>query len=308
MGTAARTGSFDALGHVFASALRRRRTLAQLVGRGIRRARGQRRDRPAGTASAQPERTTSSSRWLGETGRARGTDRPGVLAWLQWDINRRAVGSRRRGSRAARGLRRVGRWPARSSSAAQPGLWEEHTRRARSSPPASSTSPTKQCRSTCTPGQVRAFPRPMALDERSLDLLPEIAPLRVSQLGRHAQACGGTEAGRPPPSSDTPLDVVMVLFPERDPSGTHRAGAHQQPATQSSGSPRTRSTSRVTDVTRSDALALLVQGAEAYLIVGDDPRTAASAVDRRARADASHASRAAMEERVMSRRHVAAPT
>ena len=73
----------------------------------------------------------------------------------------------------------------------------------------------------------------------------------------------------------TPLDVMLVLFPERDPSGLtvlepiSAGDAIIRLAENSFNFPR-----HGRDAI--DALALLVQGAQAYRVVGDDPRTAAS--------------------------------
>jgi hypothetical protein len=115
-------------------------------------------------------------RWMQELVSA-GADRAGVLAWLQWDVNRRAV------TAADADL------VLHAGCVARDGL-------------AVLVSGTSGCgKSTLVAallaqgcqyvtddavpvdlgaGRIRAYPRPMALDDHSLDLLPEIAPLRVA--------------------------------------------------------------------------------------------------------------------------------
>src|SRR5207302_7402643 len=67
-------------------------------------------------------------------------------------------------------------------------------------------------------GRVRAFPRPMALDDHSLELLPEVIPLRlprseVDQKRVIAVRCSSTVV------DVRPFEVALVVFPERDDSG-----------------------------------------------------------------------------------------
>jgi hypothetical protein len=67
-------------------------------------------------------------------------------------------------------------------------------------------------------GRVRPFPQPLLLDDRSLDLLPEVVPLRsgLDTTGRRRLV-----ALRHPGASvqSAPRAVSIVLFPERDDSG-----------------------------------------------------------------------------------------
>ena len=113
-------------------------------------------------------------RWLDEPVVER-TDRPGVLAWLQWDINRRAVAA------ADEDLVLHAGCVARDSHAivvsGQSGCGKSTL------VAALVAAGLEYLTDEAVPvelhtGQVRAFPRPMSLDEHSLDLLPEIAPLR----------------------------------------------------------------------------------------------------------------------------------
>ena len=67
-------------------------------------------------------------------------------------------------------------------------------------------------------GKVRACPQPILLDDRSLDLLPEITALR-SGLNRGAEG-DSSRCGRRNRRMHRSLgDVSVVLFPERDDSG-----------------------------------------------------------------------------------------
>jgi hypothetical protein len=67
-------------------------------------------------------------------------------------------------------------------------------------------------------GRVRPFPQPLLLDDRSLDLLPEVIPLRS---GLDTTSRRRLVALRHAGSSfqDAPRSVSIVLFPERDDSG-----------------------------------------------------------------------------------------
>lgn len=67
-------------------------------------------------------------------------------------------------------------------------------------------------------GRVRPFPQPLLLDDRSLDLIPEVIPLRSgldTTSGRRLVAPRRTGH----PAEDTRRAVSIVLFPERDDSG-----------------------------------------------------------------------------------------
>ena len=67
-------------------------------------------------------------------------------------------------------------------------------------------------------GKVRAFPQPILLDDRSLDLLPEIAALRSGLDRVHGRRIVAMRSAKAPPQSIS-RDVSVVLFPEHDDSG-----------------------------------------------------------------------------------------
>jgi hypothetical protein len=125
-------------------------------------------------------------------------------------------------------------------------------------------------------GRVRPFPQPVLLDDRSLDLLPEITPLRSAvdaASGRRVVTMGPACAGREP----GPREVAIVLFPERDDSGVtllHPIGhddAIVRLAEQSCNFPGHEREAL-------EAIHWLVRGADAYEVAGGNPRTTARAI------------------------------
>jgi hypothetical protein len=262
------TGSFDALGHVFAVscddpglAAVIERAFAALAVLGD----------PAGWYRVRRHDDRFDLSWGGET-LVSSADCSTVLSWLQWDVNRRAVlaadadlvlhaGCVARDGRAivVSGASGVGKSTLVAAFVAQQCDYVTDE----ALPVEIST------------GHVRAFPRPLALDDHSLDLLPEIAPLRAppdhATHKRLVMMKPGLDVREHPR-----LEVAMVLFPERDASGltvmepVSRGEAVVRLAGNAFNFP-----SHGRDAI--DALARMVQGANAYRIVGDDPRAAASA-------------------------------
>ena len=120
----------------------------------------------------------------------------------------------------------------------------------------------------CT-GRVRAFPHPMALDDRSLDLLPEIAALPSlpdAVFHKRVVPLHPSRSALEHPS----FDVAMVLFPERDASGltiiepVSRGEAVIRLAEECFNFPN-HGRSAI------DALARLAHGAVAYRVMGERP-------------------------------------
>ena len=269
VGAAVRIGSFDALGHVFAVSSDDE-ALGLLVDQAFAAL-------AVGTETDRRYRVRNRNghfdlRWLDEPVVER-TDRPGVLAWLQWDVNRRAVQAAdadlvlHAGCVALRRRAVVisGRSGCGKSTlvAALAGAGLEYLT-------------DEAVPVDLTTGQVRVYPRPMALDDHSLVLLPEIEPLRCSQVADSYKRVVAPLPGSVC-SERVPLDVALVLFPERGVS----APTVLEPI--STGDAIVRLAENSFNFPRHgrdaiDALALLVQGAPSYRVVGDDLRTTVSAV------------------------------
>jgi hypothetical protein len=122
---------------------------------------------------------------------------------------------------------------------------------------------------------VRPFPRPIELDERSLELLPEIAAFGAPGKNRQKRVVvlpTGTSA-----RSHVPLRASMTVFPERDASGMRmlqhltEGDAIVRLAEQTFNFPSH-------ERTAIDCLTRLMRGADAYALIADDPREAAAAV------------------------------
>lgn len=262
----ARTGSFDALGHVFAVecpdaslALLLEEAFASLAVT----------EQPCGWYRVCRHHEHYELRWFDEVVVAN-TDRAGVLAWLQWDVNRRAVAaadadlvlhagcvSRDGQAVLVSGVSGCGK----STLVAALSILGFDYLTDEAVPVDLAT------------GCVSPYPRPMALDDHSLDLLPEIAAIRTHPGERSHKRLVAMQAVR----TDTPPEVVMVLFPQRDPSGltllepVSRGDAVVRLAENAFNFPRHGRTAI-------DALAQLVRDADPYVVVGDDPRAAASVV------------------------------
>jgi hypothetical protein len=125
-------------------------------------------------------------------------------------------------------------------------------------------------------GRVRAFPQPVLLDDRSLDLLPEVSPLRSgadSSSGRRlvAMRCARAQV------EQAPRDVAAVLFPEQDDSGLTmlRTVEHDRAvmrlAEQSYNFPGH-------EQEAIEGMHWLVRDANCYAVVGNDPRCSARAI------------------------------
>jgi len=265
---APRTSTFDALGHVFAVQCDES-ALLSLVERafGALAVTGD----PLGTYSVVRVGDRYDLTWRGEPVIA-GADRAGLLDWLQWDVNRRAIAA------ADAELVLHAGCVARDGHAV---VVSGASGSGKSTLVAALVSQgLDYLTDEAVPvgladGHVRAFPRPIALDDHSLDLLPEVAPLRA--------APGDIDHKRmvvmPSPINGNapPLGVTLVVFPERDDSGLtvlepiSRGDAVVRLAENAFNFP-----SHGRDGI--DALALLVHEADSYRVVGGDPRTAASAV------------------------------
>jgi hypothetical protein len=124
-------------------------------------------------------------------------------------------------------------------------------------------------------GRVRPFPQPLALDDRALDMLPEVPALR---LGRTETADGARlVALRSGASCDSTLQVAMVAFLEPETSGLTVV----QPV--SSGDAVVRLGERCFNFPRHGAAAIetltrLVRDANRIAVVGGDPRSSACAL------------------------------
>jgi len=268
-GAAVRTGSFDALGHVFAvrcddpsfglfveAAFQALAVTAE----------------PDGWYDLRSHHGRSELTWEDKVV-AGSTDRASAFGWLRWDVNRRAVASADAEVVLHAGCVAQGEHAIVISGAV--GCGKSTLVAALTSEGLEYLTDEAVPVDVCT-GQVRAFPQPMALDDHSLDLLPEIAALpsppdtvfhkRVVPLHPSRAAL-----------EHSVFDVAMVLFPERDASGltilepVSRGEAVLRLAEECFNFPDHGGGAI-------DALALLSQGAVAYRVTGDDPRAAASAV------------------------------
>jgi hypothetical protein len=125
-------------------------------------------------------------------------------------------------------------------------------------------------------GRVRPFPQPLLLDDRSLDLLPEVVPLRsgLDTTGRRrlvALRHSGTTV------QDVPRAVSIVLFPERDDSGV----AMLNPVDPDDAVVRLAEHAYNFpghETEAIEALNWLVSDARAFELVGGDPHASAQAV------------------------------
>ncbi len=269
LGAAVRTGSFDALGHVFS--VRCDDPAFGLLVEAAFHALAVTAE-PDGGYELRSHHGQSELTWADEIV-AQNTDRASAFGWLRWDVNRRAVASADAEVVLHAGCVAQDDHAIVISGAA--GCGKSTLVAALTSEGLEYLTDEALPVDVCT-GQVRAFPLPMALDDHSLDLLPEIAALpsppdtvfhkRVVPLH---PAC--------PLLEHSTFDVAMVLFPERDASGltilepVGRGEAVLRLGEQCFNFPN-HGRSAI------DALALLAQGAVAYRVMGDDPRATASAV------------------------------
>jgi hypothetical protein len=123
--------------------------------------------------------------------------------------------------------------------------------------------------------RVSPFPQPLALDDRALDLLPEIPTLRIGRT--HDAAARRLVALRSTAGSTSTLPVAMVAFPERDWSGVTVV----EPV--SSDDAVVRLAERCFNFPRHgrvaiDTLTRLVADGAAVAVVGGDPRGSARAL------------------------------
>jgi hypothetical protein len=115
-------------------------------------------------------------------------------------------------------------------------------------------------------GRVRPFLPPVPLDDRALDLLPEVSPLR-----------SGRDSVGAPEANHASRDVAFVVFPERDDSriamlhGLDRDDTIVRLVEHSYNFPGR-------EQQAIEAVHWLVRGADAYVVTGGDPRGAARAV------------------------------
>ena len=125
-------------------------------------------------------------------------------------------------------------------------------------------------------GRVRPFPQPVLLDDRSLDLLPEVAALRAganSTTGRRlvVMGCAPTAPGR------SSWDVAVVLFPEYDDSGvTLLRPVDPDDAVVRLAEHAYNFPGREAEAI--EAIDWLVRDAATFAVVGSDPRSGARAV------------------------------
>jgi hypothetical protein len=125
-------------------------------------------------------------------------------------------------------------------------------------------------------GRVRPFPQPLLLDDRSLDLLPEVSSLRSgldTKSGRRLVTLRGADAT----TREDPRTVSVVLFPERDDSGI----AIVRPVAHDDAVMRLAERSYNFPGHERDAMEAihwLVGSSQSYAVVGGDPHCAAHAV------------------------------
>jgi hypothetical protein len=291
----ARTGSFDALGHVFAIsctdlafAALIETAFAALAVPGD----------PAGWYWIRGHGERFDLTWQGETVISN-TDRASVLAWLHWDVNRRAVvaadadlvlhaGCVARDGRAIviSGASGSGKSTLVAAFVAQHCDYVTD----------------EALPLELATGHVRSYPRPLALDDLSLDLLPEITPLR-SPLDHATRKRLVVIKPGPEVRDHSVLEVAMVLFPERDDSGLtvmeplSRGDAIIRLAENAFNFPNHEQDAM-------HALTLMVDNADPYRIVGDDPRTAASAALEALASTAPRTAPRGEEERCHERRNL----
>jgi hypothetical protein len=130
-------------------------------------------------------------------------------------------------------------------------------------------------------GHVRPFPRPLGLADHSTDLQPEVTVLRTPPERTRERIvmfpCPSATRKR------APLRVATVVFPERDASGVtllervRDGDAIVRLAEHAFNFP---SHERIAI----DTLTSVMRGAEAFVLLGDDPRAAASVIVEACRA------------------------
>jgi hypothetical protein len=264
----ARTGAFDALGHRFAVrsddpsvVLLLEQAFAALAASGD----------PTGWYDLRHRGDAYELSWSGRTVVA-GVDRVGALGALQWDIDRRAVAAAgaelvlHAGCVAHDGVAVLVGGPPRCGKSTLVAALVAHG--------------FEYLTDVAVPVDlgghgVRAFPRPMTLDDDALDLLPEIAALRASIA--HDPERRLVAPPLAPSTEHERFQVALVVFPEHDPSGLtlwepmNRGDAVVRLAEDAFNFP-----SHGRDAI--DALTMLLQEAPAYQIVGNDPRAAVHAV------------------------------
>lgn len=261
--------SFDALGHVFAVQTDDQR-LGELVGRSFAALATER--APKGSYAIQ--RTPDGILEVAWDGRAPVSSRncAGVLAWLRHDVTRRAVAAADGDLVLHAGCAALGEDAVVVSGAPSTGkstlvaalLARGLTYIADEAVPLDIVS-----------AKVRAFPGPMALDDHSLDLLPEVIPLRVPRGGaaiRHLIVAG--RRGLCPPS---PRNVAMVLFPEREGPGEPVLEAVDADAALVKLAEQTFNLPSHVGAAI-DVLSRVTAHAPAFRVVGDDPHATADAV------------------------------
>jgi hypothetical protein len=292
----AQTGSFDALGHVFAVscgdaalAMHLEETFAALAVPG----------EPTGWYRVRGHGDRFGLTWRGENVVAC-TNGASVLASLHWDVNRRAVAAAdtdlvlNAGCVVRDGRAIVVSGPPGCGKSTLAAALVAH----RCDYLNDEAVPVDIAR-----GQVRPFPRPLLLDDHSLDLLPEIPALRSAFSGGNHKR---TVVIKPRPDllEHQPLDVAMVLFPEREPS----AVTQLRPMTRGDAIVRLAEHAFNFPNHQQDAinaLTLMMQNADAYRVVGDDPRAATSAALDALAGTALRAAQHGEEERCHERRDVA---
>jgi hypothetical protein len=125
-------------------------------------------------------------------------------------------------------------------------------------------------------GKVRPFPQPLLLDDRSLDLLPEVTALRSGVDTTSGRRLVPMHSARTP-KEHVARDVSIVLFPELDHSGltmlrpVDRDDAVVRLAENAYNFPGQ-------EQATIEAIHSLVRDAEAFAVVGDDPHISARAV------------------------------
>jgi hypothetical protein len=264
------TAAFDALGHVFAVSSEDPR-LGDLVDRSFAALTTER--KPTGWyAIHRADDGRLDVGWKGKRA-ASSADRASAFAWLRWDVNRRAVAAadgdlvlhagcvaRGEGAILVSGPPGAGKSTLVAALVAR-GL----TYLADEALPVDLVT-----------ARVRAFPGPMMLDDHSLELLPEVAPLRVPRVTTELKHTI-IASRRPPAAESAARDVTIVLFPERDPSGltavqpVGRAETVVRLAQHSFNLP-THGHAAI------DVLSRVASHAPAFRVVGDDPHAAADAV------------------------------
>jgi len=123
--------------------------------------------------------------------------------------------------------------------------------------------------------KVRAFPGPLALDDHSLDLLPEVTPLRMPR--RRPEIRHLIVAGPPVRRPAAPRHVAMVLFAERDGAGITVMEPIRPDAAVVKLAQQTFNLPSHVEAAI-DVLSRVTERAPAFRVMGDDPHAAADAV------------------------------